>query len=138
MTTDLSKSMNIAAAGMRVQGTRIRVVAENMANANSTAATPEQDPYRRKMVTFKSEFDRTKGVNLVRASGVAFDHSPFERKHDPGNPAADADGFVRLPNVNTLIEAVDMREAQRSYEANLAMLDMIKNMLSSTVDMLRR
>jgi len=134
---DIENSMKIAAAGMRAQGTRIRVIAENMANANSTAATPDGLPYRRKTVTFANELDRALGVNTVRVDRVGLDSSDFVRRFQPGHPAADESGYVLFPNVSTLVEAMDMREAQRSYEANLSVIDASKQMLLRTLDVIR-
>jgi len=134
---DLVKSIQIAASGMKAQGTRIRVSAQNMANANSVAPSPEEDPYRRKMVTFRSAMDRAAGVELVTVDAIRRDPSEFGRRYDPGHPAAGPDGHVRTPNVNSLIESMDLREAQRSYEANLSVIEQVKGMLSRTVDLLR-
>ncbi len=134
---DLATSMTIAASGMRAQSSRMRTIAENLANANSTSATPGGDPYRRKVATMTSEFDRELGATLVQAGQPAPDPSDFHTQYDPGNPAADARGYVKLPNVNPLVEIMDMREAQRSYEADLNSLQAAKGMLSRTVDLLR-
>src|SRR4030095_9161261 len=116
---DLMESLMISAAGMKVQGDRLRVVAENLANADSVSEVPGGDPYRRKTISFKNALDKELGLETVHVKKVALDQSDFRMKYDPGNPAADAKGYVKLPNVNTLIEMTDMREAQRSYEANL-------------------
>jgi flagellar basal-body rod protein FlgC len=134
---DIENSMKIAAAGMRAQGTRIRVVAENLANADSTAATPDGLPYRRKTVTFANELDRALGVSTVRVDRVGLDSSDFVRRFQPGHPAADESGYVLFPNVSTLVESMDMREAQRSYEANLSVIDASKQMLLRTLDLIR-
>jgi flagellar basal-body rod protein FlgC len=98
---DLSKAISVAAAGMKVQGVRLRVVAENMANAGSTAATPDQLPYRRKVVTFKNALDRELGVEKVGVNRIDVDRSDFQRRYDPTHPSADAEGYVLLPNVNS-------------------------------------
>lgn len=135
---DLTTSMAVAASGMRAQSGRMRVIAENIANANSTAETPGGDPYRRQVATVKSEFDRTLGATLVESDKPITDMSDFRQQFDPGNPAADTRGYVKLPNVNPLIEIMDMREAQRSYEADLTVMDATKSMLSHTIDLLRR
>lgn len=135
---DLTTSMAVAASGMRAQSGRMRVIAENIANANSTAQTPGGDPYRRQVATVTSEFDRTLGATLVESGKPISDMSDFRQQYDPGNPAADARGYVKLPNVNPLIEVMDMREAQRSYEADLTVMDATKTMLSHTIDLLRR
>ena len=134
---DITKAMEVSAAGMKAQGSRIKVIAENLANAESTAEAPGDLPYRRKVVTFKNELDRQAGVNKVRVAAVGVDRSDFNRKYDPGNPVADQDGYVLMPNVNTLVETMDLQEAQRSYDANLSVIDAAKTMLSRTVELLR-
>ncbi|HNB26099.1 MAG TPA: flagellar basal body rod protein FlgC [Alphaproteobacteria bacterium] len=134
---DLMQSLMISAAGMKVQGERLRVVAENLANADSVAETPGGDPYRRKTITFRNEMDRALGLETVQVDKVGADRSDFRLKYDPGNPAADAKGYVKLPNVNSLIEMTDMREAQRSYEANLRAIEVARTMLQRTIDLLR-
>lgn len=134
---DLMKSIKISAAGMKVQGTRLKVIAENIANADSVAAEQGGTPYRRKVVTFRNVLDRDLGADLVKVKNITFDRSEFRKIHDPGHPAADDQGYVRLPNVNSLIEMMDMREAQRSYEANLRIIDVSKSMLTRTIDLLR-
>jgi flagellar basal-body rod protein FlgC len=135
---DLATSMVIAASGMRAQSNRMRVIAENIANANSTSPTPDGSPYRRKVATVTSEFDRTLNATVVQAGKPINDMSEFRSQYDPGNPAADKQGYVKLPNVNPLIEVMDMREAQRSYEADLTLMDASKSMLARTVDLLKR
>ena len=135
---DLVKSMMIAASGMRAQSGRMRVLAENIANSQSTATTPGGDPYRRQIVTFQSELDREMGVNKVELGKPVRDASEFDLKYMPGHPAADENGYVKLPNVNGLVEALDMKEAQRSYEANLNMIQASRRILSQTIDLLRR
>lgn len=134
---DLMKSLQISASGMRAQGTRLRVIAENLANAQSTAQVPGGQPYQRKVVSFSNDLDRATGVQEVKADRVRLDSSEFERRYDPGHPAADADGYMLLPNVNPLVELMDMRESQRSYEANLNVLSASRSMLMRTIDMLR-
>jgi flagellar basal-body rod protein FlgC len=134
---DLATSMMIAASGMRAQSSRMRTIAENLANANSTATTPGGDPYRRKVATMTSEFDRELGATLVQSGQPSPDMSDFHMQYDPGNPVADKRGYVKMPNVNSLVEIMDMREAQSSYEADLNALDAAKGMLSRTVDLLR-
>ncbi|MGE5504168.1 MAG: flagellar basal body rod protein FlgC [Actinomycetota bacterium] len=134
---ELSKSTNIAIAGMKAQAQRLRVISENLANADSLAQTPDGSPYRRKVVTFKNELDRATGVNTVKVDKIRPDSADFQRRYDPKHPAADRDGYVLAPNVNPLIEMMDMREAQRSYEANLNVISTSKAMLSRTVEMLR-
>ncbi|PCJ71781.1 MAG: flagellar basal body rod protein FlgC [Rhodobiaceae bacterium] len=135
---DLVKSMMIAASGMRAQSGRMRVLAENIANAQSTATTEGGEPYRRQIVTFRSELDRELGANVVRVGKPIQDQSAFELKYMPGHPAADENGYVEMPNVNGLVEAMDMKEAQRSYEANLNMIQVSRRMLSQTIELLRR
>lgn len=134
---DLFKTLRISAAAMKAQGTRLRVVSENIANAGSLPQSPGEMPYRRKVVTFKNELDRSTGLDLVGIDKIRPDRSDFSKRYDPNHPAADADGYVLTPNVNTLIEMMDMREAQRSYEANLNVIKSSKAMLQSTIDVLR-
>ncbi|MBT3699962.1 MAG: flagellar basal body rod protein FlgC [Alphaproteobacteria bacterium] len=134
---ELLKSIFISAAGMRTQGQRMQVISENVANADSMPQTPGADPYRRKLVTFRNELDRETGVKLVKLNKVSYDESEFKKRNDPYHPGADKDGYVKIPNVNALIEMMDMRTAQRSYEANLNMVDTAKKMLSKTIDILR-
>lgn len=135
---DLMKTMRLSAAGMKAQGTRLRVISENIANADSLPTEPGKQPYRRRVVTFKNELDRATGLPTVRANRIRADQSEFPRRYEPGHPAADPNGYVQTPNVNTLIEMTDMREAQRSYEANLNTLKASKTMLQGTIDILRR
>jgi flagellar basal-body rod protein FlgC len=134
---DLTSAMTIAAAGMKVQSARLRVTAENLANAESTARVPGGDPFRRKTVVFASRRDREAGVELVDVRRYGVDPTDFELRHQPGHPGADADGYVKYPNVNPLIELADMREAQRSYEANLNALQLARAMIGRTLDLLR-
>ena len=135
---DISKSMTTAASGMRVQADRMRVIAENIANANSTAVGANGDPYRRQVVTFKDAVDDATGANIVEVKRISRDRSDFKMNYDPGHPAANAEGYVMLPNVSTLIEMADMREAQRAYEANLNVVDAARSMQTRTLDLLRR
>ncbi|MCW8836316.1 MAG: flagellar basal body rod protein FlgC [Rhodospirillales bacterium] len=134
---DLFKSMKISSSGMKAQGTRLRVISENVANANSLPQNPNENPYRRKVVIFKNELDRAMGAETVRVKKIRPDTSDFKQKYDPSHPAADANGYVRTPNVSTLVEMTDMREAQRSYEANMNVIKASKGMLTSTIDLLR-
>lgn len=134
---DLMQSIKIAASGLRAQTGRMRVIAENLANASSTAKTADGEPYRRKIPTFKEALDRDIGANMVKLGPIRLDRSDFGQRHEPGHPAADADGYVKLPNVNPLIETMDMREAQRSYEANLNVINATRRMLSRTIEILR-
>ena len=133
---DISTAMQISAAGMRAQSGRIRIVAENLANANSTADAPGLDPYRRQVPIFASYVDRALGAELVEISRVTLDPSQFDLRFDPSHPAANAEGYVALPNVNPLVEMMDLREAQRSYEANLGALDTMRAMAASTLRIL--
>ncbi|WP_321503992.1 flagellar basal body rod protein FlgC [Breoghania sp.] len=137
MSDPLSASMKIAASGLQVQSQRMRVVSENIANAQSTGKTAGSDPYRRKTVTFESEFNRAAQADLVRIKDVGTDKSAFRIEYEPGNPAADVNGYVKLPNVNLLIEMADMRETNRSYEANLKMMTQTRSMVMRTIDLLR-
>jgi flagellar basal-body rod protein FlgC len=132
------KTMMIAWSGMRAQAGRMRVVAENLANANSTGASPNDPPYRRQIPTFKDEMNRAAGVDLVRLGKTIKDNSDFKLRFDPSHPAADPTGYVKLPNVDTLVETMDMREAMRNYEANLDVIQATRSMISKTLDLLRR
>jgi flagellar basal-body rod protein FlgC len=134
---DFIKSLNIAASGLRAQLGRMRIISENIANADSVAQAPGGDPYRRRIVTFSSELDRTLDAQVVKLGHVAADNSDFLVRHEPGNPAADTNGDVKYPNVNTLIELTDLRDAQRSYEANLNVVTATRRMLQRTIDILK-
>ena len=134
---DLLKSIAVAASGLRSQSGRMRVIAENIANADSGPSRAGADPYRRKIPTFQQKFDRELDAKLVNLGRVQRDSSAFRTKYEPGNPVADAAGNVRMPNVNSLIETMDMREAQRSYEANLNVVSVTRQMLGQTLDILR-
>ena len=137
MGMDIDKSMQVAFSALNAQGTRLRVVAENLANADSTAQTPGGEPYRRKIVTFQSVLDKQLGATTVKVAKVMPGVGEFERHFDPANPGADADGYVLMPNVNPLMELMDMHEAQRSYQANLDTIAAAKTMISRTIDLLR-
>ena len=134
---DIVDSFHIASAGMKVQGDRLRVIAQNIANADSIATTPGGQPYRRKTIEFKNVLDRELGIEKVAVSRYGHDNSEFVKKFDPGSPAADAQGYVLKPNVNTIIEMTDMKEAQRAYEANLNVIETSKNMVQQTLGLLR-
>jgi flagellar basal-body rod protein FlgC len=134
---DFMKSMAIAASGLRTQAGRMRVIAENIANADSTAKSAGTDPYRRKIATFRAEVDRALDANVVGFGKVRTDPSDFRTKYEPGHPAADANGYVKYPNVNSLVEMTDMREAQRSYEANLNVIGATRRMIQRTLDLLK-
>jgi flagellar basal-body rod protein FlgC len=134
---DFVKSMGIAASGLHAQEGRMRIISENIANADSTAQTPGGDPYRRRIPTFTSHLDRTLGARVVTLGPVATDPSDFQVKFEPGNPAADATGNVKHPNVNSMVEMTDLRDAQRSYEANLNVVGATRRMIARTLDILR-
>jgi flagellar basal-body rod protein FlgC len=134
---DFSKSMSVAASGMRAQTERMKTISENIANANSTSPIKGADPYRRKIATIKPDFDRELDATLVKAGKPIPDKSEVRSQYDPGNPNADKQGYVKLPNVDSLVEIMDMREAQRSYQADLTVMDATKQMLSKTVDLLK-
>ncbi|MEQ9640495.1 MAG: flagellar basal body rod protein FlgC [Alphaproteobacteria bacterium] len=134
---EFDKTMAISASALRAQGQRMRVIAENLANANSVPSSPEQEPYRRKVVSFDNELNRELGVNTVKVNKVSPVAGEFAKRFDPDHPGADDDGYVRVPNVNSLIEVMDMREAQRTYEANLQVIEAAKRMLKRTVDLLK-
>jgi flagellar basal-body rod protein FlgC len=135
---DFSTAMSVAASGMRVQSDRMKVISENIANADSTSPVPGADPYRRKVPTVTSKFDRELGASMVESGKTVTDKSEFRSQYDPGNPNADKQGYVKLPNVDPLIEIMDMREAQRSFEADLTVMDTTKQMLAKTVDLLNK
>jgi len=135
---DLVDAMTQAAKGMKAQGTRMRVISENIANADSTAKTPGETPYQRKVITFKSQLDKANGQHEIAVDKIMTDNSDFIMKYDPSHPAANRNGFIKLPNVNPMIEMMDMRQAQRSYEANIGVIDMSKGMLMRTIDLLGR
>lgn len=134
---DFIKSLQIAASGLHAQIGRMRIITENIANADSTATTPGGDPYRRKIVTFKSVLDNSLGAQVVKLGRVQPDNSDFRIKHEPGNPAANANGDVKYPNVNTLVELTDMRDAQQSYQSNLNVITATRRMLQRTIDILK-
>jgi flagellar basal-body rod protein FlgC len=134
---DLDKALSIAASGMEAQTTRLRVIAENLANQDTTGSTPGADPYRRKTVTFENRLDRQLGADTVRVKQVGRDATEFQQRYDPSNPAANAAGYVKLPNVNSLVEVMDMREAERSYSANLAVMQASRSMLTRTIGLLK-
>ena len=137
MADDLISTFRIAAAGMKVQGSRLRVISQNIANADSLPTGPGQKPYQRKTISFKNELNRELGVQLVEVNKVGKDRSEFVKRFDPSHPAADEKGYVLAPNVNKLVEMMDMREAQRSYEANLSSIRTSRAMLNKTLELLR-
>ena len=134
---DLDRALSISAAGMAAQSTRLRIVAENIANRDSTGNAPGAEPYRRKTVTFASRMDRALGAETVRVTRVGRDNSAFPERFEPSHPAANERGYVRTPNVDSLVENMDMREANRSYTANLAVLETTRGMLMRAIEALR-
>ncbi|MCT8989280.1 flagellar basal body rod protein FlgC [Chelativorans sp. SCAU2101] len=137
MADALVAAVKVAGSGLVAQSERMRVVSENLANAQSTSDVPGGDPYRRKTISFTAELDRATGGSMVRVSAIARDQSDFRIEYEPGHEAADEFGYVKLPNVNMLIEMADMREASRSYEANLQTMKQAREMISMTIDLLR-
>ena len=133
----LRASLRIAGSGLETQAARLRIISQNIANAQSTASTPGGDPYTRQTITFDNEVDRANGVSLVRVKNIGVDNAPYKVEQDPGNPAADASGFVKLPNVDVLVELADMREANRSYEANLQVAKQSADLMNQTVALLK-
>jgi flagellar basal-body rod protein FlgC len=134
---DLARALDVSAAGMTAQTTRLRVIAENVANQDTTGSTPAAAPYRRKTVTFANRLDHALGVDTVTVSKIGQDGSAFPLRYDPSHPAADAQGYVRTPNVNSFVEVMDMREAERSYNANLAVMQSTRGMLERTLELLK-
>ncbi len=130
-------AMTKSVQGMRVQGERINVIAQNIANASSLPASPEEDPYRRKVILFENEYNRDFGHEVVKVAGIETDDSDFGQKFDPSHPAANENGYVRTTNVQALIELQDMKEARRTYEANLGMISQMREMYTRTIDLLR-
>jgi len=137
MNVDLTKSMTVSAAGMEAQTQRLRVIAENLANQSTTASAPGGDPYRRKTITFENQLDRASGVETVKVKEIGTDKGELPRRYEPANPAADAQGYVKLPNVDSFIEMMDMREAERSYNANLAAMQASRSMMNRTIELLK-
>jgi flagellar basal-body rod protein FlgC len=137
MADPLLTTVRIGSSGLEAQSMRLRIIAENMANAHATGRTPGSDPYTRKVITFESELEEAANATLVRVSGVDRQRTPYRVEHLPGHPAADAQGFVRFPNVDLVVEAADMREANRSYEANLQAIKQAREMINMTLDLLR-
>lgn len=138
MGSELLNSMSISASGMRVQGTRLRVISENIANSDTTGSAPGSDPYSRQQITFKNQLDRSLGVKRVGVEKISVDKDkPFPLEYNPDHPAANEEGYVKMPNVNRLVEMMDMKEAQRSYEANLGMIEQARGMVMRTIDLLR-
>mgnify|MGYP000095956777 CR=1 FL=1 len=134
---ELKTAMDVSASGLRAQSLRMRVIAENLANADSVAQSPGGDPYARKVVNFRAELDRSNDADAVKVVGITEAPKDFPRVYRPGSPAADAEGYVRLPNVNPLVEAADLKAAQRSYEANLNAIEAAKTLTMRTIDLLK-
>jgi flagellar basal-body rod protein FlgC len=137
MTDPLLASLRVAGSGLEAQSTRLRIVSENIANARTTGDTPGADPYRRKTITFGAELDRVTGAQTVEVKKLGVDRGDFIEEYDPGNPAADERGIVKMPNVNVLIEMADMRESNRTYEANLQTIKQTREMISQTIALLK-
>ena len=137
MAGNLSVSADIAVSGMKAPSERLRIISENMANADSIGIRPGEDPYRRQVVTFKDYIDKETGAKMVKVDKVVPDESQFPLKYDPNHPAANAEGYVAMPNVNPLIEMMDLKEAQRSYDANLSMMQTARDMNSKVLDLLK-
>lgn len=137
MNADLTKTLTISASGMDAQTVRLRVIAENLANQDTTGASPGADPYRRKTITFEDRLDTATGTETVAVKGIGKDNGDLPLRYDPSNPAANAQGYVKLPNVNSFTEMMDMREAQRSYNANLAVMQATRTMLNRTIELLK-
>jgi len=134
---ELNKALSISASGMDAQTTRLRVIAENLANEDTTGSSPGADAYRRRTVTFGNQMDQATGAELVTVTNIGQDMSDLPLRYDPSNPAANADGYVKVPNVNSFVEMMDMRDAERSYEANLAVMQTTRSMLSRAIDLLK-
>ena len=134
---DISTALDVSSAGMSVQTSRLRVIAENLANQDTTGSSPGADPYRRKTVTFAQTLDPEVGTPTVTVKKIGADMSDFTLKYDPSHPAANAQGYVKMPNVNSFVELMDMREAERSYSANLNVMQVTRSMLTRTIDLLK-
>ena len=137
MADNLRNSVNVATSGLSAQSARLRIIAQNIANADTTATTPGGDPYRRQTITFENVLDKKLGVEVVRVKKYGTEPGEFPQEYNPHHPAADAAGYVKKPNVNTMIETADSKEAQRSYEANLSVIETSRQMLNQTIDLLR-
>ncbi len=137
MANDLNQALDVSATGMDAQTKRLRVIAENIANQDTTGSSPGGEPYRRKTITFESAVDRAAGLDSVQVKNIGVDDSDLPLRYDPSNPAADSKGYVKLPNVNTFVEIMDMREAERSYSANLSVMQATRGMLNKTIDLLK-
>ena len=128
---------DIAVSGMKAQAERLRVISENLANADSLPRAPDEQPYRRKIITFRNVLDKSIGADVVRVDKIDVDRSPFNKIYEPNHPAADAAGYVLTPNVNSLVELMDMREAERSYEADMDVVSASRTMLNNTISLLK-
>jgi flagellar basal-body rod protein FlgC len=137
MLDSLSASLTVASSGLESQSTRMRIVSENLANATSTGRTAGADPYQRKTITFDAAMDRASGAQLSKVKEIGVDTTPYRVEYEPGHPAADKAGYVKMPNVNMMVEMADMREVNRSYEANLQVVKQVRSMLGMTIDLLR-
>jgi flagellar basal-body rod protein FlgC len=137
MFDPLNASLKISGSGIRAQSARLKIISENIANANSTGSTPGADPFARKTVTFENEMSRAEGTNLTRVKRIGVDPAPFRLEHNPGHPAADENGNVKMPNVDILVETADMRDATRAYEANLQIVKQARDLVSMTLDLLK-
>ena len=137
MAADLSTSLQVSAAGMDVQVARIKIIAENLANQNTTGSSSGADAYRRRTITFQNKLDKALGVETVSVKSVGTDKSEEPLRYDPDNPAANKDGYVRTPNVNSFVELMDMRDAEQSYSANLNVASTTRTMLNRTLDLIK-
>ena len=137
MAADLTASLGVSASGMDVQASRLRVIAENLANQNTTGPGPGADAYRRRVISFQNRLDKTLGAETVRIKRVDTDKTEQPLRYEPGNPAADKGGYVKTPNVNSFVELMDMRDAERSYSANLQVMSATRLMLNRTIELLK-
>jgi flagellar basal-body rod protein FlgC len=137
MASDLNTSLTVSAGGMTAQTTRLRVIAQNIANLDTTASAPGADPYQRRTVTFETKLDQALGADTVRVKSVDKDQTEFSKRYEPANPAADTQGYVKTPNVNSFVELLDMREAERTYSANLSVMQASRSMMNQTIDLLK-
>ena len=137
MSNELTDIFSISSSALKAENQRMKVIAQNIANANTTPAAPGQQPYQRQVVSFKNEFDKAIGAYKVQVSGIQKDRSDTIKKYDPSNPSADAQGYVQMPNINPLVEAMDMGDANRAYEANLNVIDATRGMVLHTINLLQ-
>ncbi len=135
--SDLKNAMGVAHSGLQAQSARMRIISQNIANADSVGTRPGADPYQRQTISFKNVMDKEMGVKKVVVDRYGNDPTPFPTIYQPGHPAADVDGYVKMPNLSPVIEQADLKEAQRAYEANLGVVDVSKRMLERTIDLLR-